>query len=154
MDLSRQQSFKRFLFGANPRRTGIRLGIIIIGLTLLASFIRPIRIEGAKLGFGFSNSFSKNFQSGDLISLKLAGDSVVILAKVIALPGETVQIESGKVIVEGEIRPYDFPSNKEYPVARNELSEYFVAIYQRNSNEISDYGRVDANRIIGKVFFL
>ena len=97
---------------------------------------------------------SKNLQPGDLISLKLAGNSVVALAKVIALPGETVQIQSGKVLVNGVIRPYDFPSNKEYPEVRNELSEYFVAIYRHNSSEISDYGRVDTNKIIGKVFSL
>jgi len=154
MDLSRQQSLKRFLFGADPRRTGIRLGVIIICLTLIASFIRPVRIEGAKLGFGFTNSFSKNFQSDDLISLKLAGKSVVALAKVIALPGETVQIESGKVLVNGIIRPYNFPSSMQYPKARNQVSEYFVAIYERNSKAISDCGRVDTSRIIGKVFFL
>ena len=154
MDLSRQQSFKRFLFGANPRRTAIRLGIIIICLTLLASFIRPVRIEGAKFGFGFNNSFSKDFQSGDLISLKLAGDSVVALAKIVALPGEVVKIQSGKTTINGELSAISFPSGTTYKETPNAPNEYFVAIYRRDSNEISDFGRVDTSRIIGKVFSL
>ena len=82
--------------------------------------------------------------------------------RVIALPGETVQIINGKVYIDGELLEEDeiFDKIVDAGIAENEIllndNEYFVLGDNRNSSEDSRSGNIGAVRgdnIIGKAWF-
>lgn len=82
--------------------------------------------------------------------------------RIIALPGETIQIINGKVYINGELSEDDERFDKiiDPGIAGNEITlegnEYFVLGDNRNSSEDSrsgNIGPIDKSNIIGKAWF-
>lgn len=82
--------------------------------------------------------------------------------RIIALPGETIQIINGKVYIDGELLEEDERYDKiiDPGIAGNEITlagnEYFVLGDNRNSSEDSrsgNIGPIEKNTIIGKAWF-
>ena len=82
--------------------------------------------------------------------------------RIIALPGETVQILNGKVYIDGELLEEDdsYDKIRDAGIAENEITlesnEYFVLGDNRNSSEDSRSGNIGAvskDTIIGKAWF-
>lgn len=82
--------------------------------------------------------------------------------RIIALPGETIQILNGKVYINGELLEEDESYDKiiDPGIAGNEITlagnEYFVLGDNRNSSEDSrsgNIGPIAKNTIIGKAWF-
>ena len=85
-----------------------------------------------------------------------------IVKRIVALPGDTVQIKNGKVYINGELYKEDIVSASiEDPgVAADEVKlgddEYFVLGDNRNSSEdsrMANIGNVKKDYIIGKAWF-
>lgn len=102
---------------------------------------------------------------GDLIAYRSQddADSTIHVKRVIALPGETVQIKNGIILIDGKT----YMEKKQLPVIKNAGnaaekmkigdSEYFVLGDNRNNSEdsrFSDVGAIKSALIIGKPWFI
>ncbi|HXG54190.1 MAG TPA: signal peptidase I [Vicinamibacterales bacterium] len=158
----------RLLVGSNPRRTFVRVVILIAASAITFGWILlPIRAEGISMlptyesgTLHFVNRLSYIAASparGDVIAIRLAGDRVYYVKRVVALPGERVQI------VDGTIHVNDVPLSEPYVKNRRPWNvdevaltyqEYFVVGDNRGMNAADhDFGRAQRSRIVGRVVF-
>lgn len=102
---------------------------------------------------------------GDIIAYKLSDDEKASthIKRIIGLPGETVQIKDGQILIDGETyqEQKNFPAIQNPGIAETSVTlgsgEYFVLGDNRNNSEDSrfvDVGNVKKKNIIGKLWFV
>ena len=86
----------------------------------------------------------------------------IIAFRTIALPGETVQIKDGQILINGEVynEKDEFPAITNAGLASEPITvgkgQYFVLGDNRNNSEDSRHngmGLVNSDRIVGKLWF-
>lgn len=127
----------------------------------------PIRTDGPSMqptyesnSFNIVNRMSYAFakpKRGDVVAIRLAGPSLVIVKRVVALPGERVAFVSGVIHVDGEPLDEPYVRNRR-PWDRAEVTlgprEYFVVGDNRGMSQGNHkFGVVDEERILGRVLF-
>ncbi|HYE32798.1 MAG TPA: signal peptidase I [Methylomirabilota bacterium] len=155
--------------GRNPKRTFIRLIIWVFGSVLIFKFaLAPIRIRGLSMMPTFRNdtihfinklAYKRGTpQRGDVVAVRLAGDKVLLLKRVVGLPGERVAQVKGRIFIDGELleepwvsrtsfTPRGLSSRGEEQLGPN---QYFVT---GDNREISDFGPVTLDKIMGRLWF-
>ncbi|MBQ0001696.1 MAG: signal peptidase I [Clostridiales bacterium] len=104
-------------------------------------------------------------QRGDIIVFRSnsSDDAVIHVRRVIGIPGDTVQISKGNILINGEVyrEPQDFPTIVNPGTASSPITleddQYFVLGDNRNNSEDSRYGEIgniDAKYIVGKLWFV
>lgn len=102
---------------------------------------------------------------GDIIAYKLSDDEKASthIKRVIGLPGETVQIIDGQILIDGETyqEEINFPVIQNPGMAETSVTlksgEFFVLGDNRNNSEDSrfvDVGNIKKKNIIGKLWFV
>ena len=159
-------------FGALAWMRDLALSILIA--TVLIVFIyQPVKVEGTSMMPTLSdqerifiNKFNYRFGIGSIAR----GDMVVFwfpldtsksyIKRVIGLPGDTVEIDNGVVIVNGkrlveDYVPEDYRDRLSYPPVTVRPDSYFVlGDHRSSSNDSRAWGTVDRKYIYGKAVFV
>ena len=102
---------------------------------------------------------------GDIIAYKVSDDknASTHIKRVIGLPGETIEIREGQILINGETyqEKKNFPSIQNPGLAETSVTldgdEYFVLGDNRNNSEDSrfvDVGNIKEENIIGKLWYV
>ncbi len=165
---SRPQSpwFYAIAVGRNPRNTLIRIVVLVVTCVIVFNFILlPIRVTGISMLPAYSNrSFNlvnrlaylwHEPQRGDVVSIRYAGDHVMLMKRIIGLPGETVAFVNGRVMINGRPLAETYEKNNcnwNVPLVTCAPDEYFVVGDNRTMPPQDHvFGRVERDRIVGKV---
>jgi signal peptidase I len=158
-------------------RTHLQLWVRDFIISVMASFFiitflyQPVKVEGTSMQPElrdqdrlFVNKFAYNFEKisrGDVVVFYYPRDTQKsYIKRVIALPGDDIRIDSGRVYVNGQRvdepyvpkRFYDARSMSETVVPQN---EYFVMGDHRSiSSDSRDFGSVTRKLIYGKAAFV
>lgn len=84
-------------------------------------------------------------------------EPVMFLKRVVAIPGDTVAIEDGQLVVNGVPVEEDYATRaqEDFPVVEVPAGHYFVLGDNRNESSDSRYlGAIEAEQINGRVSFL
>ncbi len=163
-----KKAVKTAIIGKKPSRTLARsaatalLCFIIFGYVLIPARINGISMEPAYRdgSINFINTLAyarRDPRRHDVVGIRLAGLRVMLLKRIIGLPGESLSFREGKLYINGE--PYDEPwierrSNWTMPEVKIEQDEYFVAGDNRRMPiESHKMGRVRRERIVGRAIF-
>ena len=94
-------------------------------------------------------------QRGDVVAIRFSGPSILLMKRVVALPGETVAFSDGRLFVNGVemVEPYvKNPCRWNMPPEKLDPGEYFVVGDNRIMRiEDHEFGSAARNRIMGKV---
>jgi signal peptidase I len=159
---------RRIIFGRDPRRTTVRILVLAtISFVLFRWVLIPLRAEGISMQPALESG-SLHFvnrlaflggrpERGDVIAIRLAGPNVLYVKRIVALPGERLEIVDGVVRVNGAAlaEPY-VRHRRPWNVAEVTLGarEYYVIGDNRGMlARDHEFGRVDVSRIYGKVVF-
>ena len=133
-------------------------------VTMQESSMEPTLAVGSRYFVNKLAYKTSSPQRGDIIVFRTNGsaDAALHIRRVIGLPGETIQIVNGRILINGEAykEGKDFPSINNPGMAANaitlEAGEYFVLGDNRNNSEDSRYGdigKVNKKYITGKLWF-
>jgi signal peptidase I len=156
------------LIGRKPKRTLIRALILAVFCFVFFKFfifkyiVLPVRIEGYSMsptysdwGINFVNRLAYRHtepQRGDIIGIRMAGPSIMLMKRIVGMPGETVAFEHGKLIVNGEEMPEPYMKHHSrapyISAVKLGPGEYYVIGDNRMNSE---YGKIDRDRIMGKI---
>jgi signal peptidase I len=146
---------------------------VVLAVLVILFLYQPVKVEGTSMMPSlvdqeriFINKFVYRFGIGDVHR----GDLVVFwfpqdptksyIKRVIGLPGDTVEVDNGNVIVNGQVLSEDYvmaeyrdrSSMSPYKVAED---EYFVlGDHRSSSNDSRAWGGVPRTHIYGKAVFV
>ena len=129
--------------------------------------LRPIRVSGISMepayrlnSVNFVNRIAYRVASpnrGEVVAVRMAGESVLYLKRVVGLPGETVAFERGQLLVDGKALREPYVKNRA-PWNEAELhlgpDEYFLVGDNRGmSARDHTHGAFPRERIVGRILW-
>jgi signal peptidase I len=161
----------------NATQTHLRLWVRDVLISVAASFLiitflyQPVRVEGTSMQPQlrdqdrlFINKFAYRFENisrGDIVVFHYPRDpEKSYIKRVIALPGDSLRIDGGRVYVNGQRIDEDYVPNRyrdvrSMPEMVIPQAQYFVMGDHRSiSSDSRDFGPVDRNLIYGKAAFV
>jgi signal peptidase I len=156
------------LIGRNPKRTLARVVVLAVVCYLFFKFfffkmvVLPVRIEGNSMfptyhdhGWNYVNKLAYRHsepQRGDVVSIRMSGEHVMYLKRIVGLPGETVAFENGHLLING--KEMEEPYMKSHlaapdlePVTLGRDEYYVIGDNRMNSER----GKIGRERIVGRV---
>ena len=131
--------------------------------TVSGQYMSPTLESGDKILVNKLSYHIHSIKRNDVVIVQQSGSehNYYTVERVIGLPGEEVQIQEGKVLINGKKlkEPYDFPEMENGGLALEpvilEEDEYFVLCDNRNNGEDSrnaNVGNIAREDIVGKAW--
>ena len=162
-------TMRTVIFGPNPRRTAVRAAVLVAAaIVVFGVILLPVRLSGISMEptytdgtLNFANRLAyagpRRPTRGDVVAIRMAGPNVLYVKRIVGLPGERVEIETGTVLIDGRPLPEPTVVHKApwtVPAVTLGHQEYFVIGDNRGmSVENHDFGRATLDRIVGKLLF-
>ena len=146
---------------------------VLIAVILIVFIYQPVKVEGTSMMPTlineeriFINKFNYHFgiggiERGDMVVFWYPNDtSKSYIKRVIGLPGDTVEIDRGQVIVNGRpleeaYVPPEYRDRSSYAPRTVPQDDYFVlGDHRSSSNDSRNWGFVDRKYIYGKAVFV
>jgi len=146
---------------------------VLIAVVLIVFIYQPVKVEGTSMMPALSdqerifiNKFTYRFgagriERGDMVVFWFPLDtSKSYIKRVIGLPGDTVAIDRGTVVVNGrplaeDYVPPEYRDSQSMPPERMEPDQYFVlGDHRSSSNDSRSWGTVPRKDIYGKAVFV
>jgi len=146
---------------------------VLIAIVVILFLYQPVKVEGNSMEPGledqeriFINKFIYRFgfgsvDRGDLVVFWFAGDPTKsYIKRVIAVPGDTVEIREGMVVVNGQeleesYVPDAFRDRRSRPPLTLQQDQYYVlGDHRSSSNDSRAWGPVERDMIYGKAVFV
>lgn len=159
-----RKKFHQFIFPSPTPKVIIRMVLVALSVYLFFGHICiPLHIKGSSMEPTYGDKtinfcwrlryiFSAPLQH-DLVLVRFAGNRVMLLKRVVALEGETVEFRGGKLFVDGvEVdEPYvRYPCNWNLPPRQVKMDCVYVVGDNRNmSIENHNFGQASIKRIAG-----
>ena len=125
----------------------------IRGPSMVPSLTYAQQVLVEKITYRFGGSPSR----GDVVVVDRPDESVLLVKRVVALAGETVAVQGGRVYVDGELlaeRWATLQGGMDYPATRVPLDHIFVlGDNRRVSRDSRFFGAVPVRQISGRVRF-
>lgn len=156
--------------GRHPRWTLLRIALLIGTSFFLFSEVLLLRkIESVSMLPTFKEGSvhlinrwayrgSRTPQRGDIIGIRTSGETVMYVKRIIGLPGETIAIREGAVLINGTPleESYVRPQRRAWklPPRLLEPDQYLVIGDNRSMpQEQHEFGVIRTERIVGKVLW-
>ncbi|HTG45957.1 MAG TPA: signal peptidase I [Verrucomicrobiae bacterium] len=167
---ARSPNWLRFIYGRNPALTLVRiLSLIFISIVVFKFVLLPIRVTGQSMFPTYRNGqirfvnrlnyLWKAPQRGDIVAVEFQGKEVLLLKRIVGLPGEHFHVFNGELYINGQklVEPYAngkvlSPNNKGLGSTREVINlgptEYMVI---GDNRPVSEGYIKDGKQIVGKV---
>ena len=155
----------RLIIGRRPLRTLVRMIVVaVVALLVFKVLLIPIRVTGYSMEptyrdgrVNFLNRYAYRRHGpnrGDVVGVQVRGSRLVLLKRVLGLPGEHVAVLDGRVAIDGRVLEESYVKGVGHLRARESflLSNYEYFIIGDNRG-VSAYYRVQLHEIKGKVLF-
>src|SRR5467141_1612825 len=144
---------------------------VLFAVILIVFIYQPVKVEGTSMMPSltdqeriFINKFTYRFASierGDMVVFWFPLDKTKsYIKRVIALPGDKVEIDNGVVIVNGKRMsetyvPDEYRDHNSYPEMVVPANQYYVlGDHRSSSNDSRAWGTVERSFIYGKAVFV
>jgi len=124
---------------------------VVYGRSMEPSLYEAQRLIIDKISYRFHPP-----QRNDIVVLDLPVMNEMLVKRIVGLPGETIEIQQGRVFVNNVALPETFPHNlSEYdtlPVTLGPLNYFVLGDNRGNSNDSRAFGSVKREYIVGRVW--
>ena len=162
--MSLKTNFKHFFFPSITRQYLFRILFVAIFALIFFSFIcLPFRIKGHSMEPTYMNGdfnfcfklryiFSKP-ERYDVVAIRLAGEKVILLKRVVALEGDVVEIQKGALYVnEKKIDETYVRNPSDWNLSPRKVDKSHVYVVGDNRSvpiDVHHFGQTSIDRIIG-----
>jgi signal peptidase I len=166
---------RTFALGRSPQWTLVRVAVLVVTTFILFKYVVLLRkIESISMvptlregSIHLINRLAYNPnrgpRRGDIVGIRTSGETVMYVKRVVGLPGESVEIRDGRVLINGEeleepyVRPrrqrWNWPLKPPRPRVLGS-DEYFIIGDNRSmGQDLHDFGIVKAQRVVGKLIW-
>lgn len=152
-----------FFFGKRPGLTLVRAFLVGVAVYILCSSVliplRTVPSSGEKTRYHLVNAVKyvlNEPRRGEVIAIRMAGKSVMYISEVVGVPGDTVEVKEGFLVVNGvQGRKAPAQAPETYPPVTVAQGELFVAgdASVSGSEDSVTFGRVERQRVKGRLLF-